>query len=235
MRAAATVNNPNSPDEFNAQFREFVLIFQSDVNMRYGNGSEIQPPPDNEDPAERGQKAFNYRAEPIWFRMGFQPETPFNVTRTYDFTKVLSNDQVGGDPETPIFTATPGKNTRFRVLHPGGHGQFSVFELHGHVWQEEPYVSGSSKLGSNALSEWKGSQPHHGPTNHFDALLENGAGGQFKVTGDYLYRDYVPWMFFHGTWGIFRVGLTPTPYPYPYPDPEPVPEPVPGPGPVPAE
>ncbi len=211
MRAAATVTDPTAADEFNAQFREFVLTFQSDINMRYGDGSEIKPPPDGEDPAERGQKAFNYRAEPIWFRMGFQPETPFSVTRTFDFTKVLSNDTVGGDPETPVFTATPGKNTRFRVVNPGGHGQFSVFELHGHVWQEEPYVESSSKLGSNPLSEWKGSQPHHGPTNHFDALLENGAGGQFEVTGDYLYRDYVPWMFFHGLWGIFRVGPTDTP------------------------
>jgi hypothetical protein len=221
MRAEATVSDPSSADDINGSFREFVVMFQSDVNMRYGDGSEIKPPPDNEDPAERGQKAFNYRAEPIWFRMGIQPETSLHTTRTLDFTKVLSNDQVGGDPETPIFTAAPGRKSRFRVLNPAGHGQGSVFELHGHVWQEEPYVANSSRIGSNPNSEWKGSQQGHGPTNHFDAVLENGAGGQFKVPGDYLYRDYVPWMFFHGTWGIFRVGQTPTPYPE-----EPVPLPT---------
>ncbi len=204
-RAAATVENPNALSLVDRKFREFVVIFQNDLNLRYGDGSAIQPPPDNEDPSERGQKAFNYKTEPIWFRMGFAPETSFTTTRTFDFTKVLSNGQVGGDPETPVFTAPAGTSTRFRVVHPGGHDQMSVFELHGHIWQEEPYVKNSTQLGSNPLSEWKGSQHGHGASNHFDVLLENGAGGKFKITGDYLYRDYVPWMFFQGAWGIFRV------------------------------
>ena len=52
-------------------------------------------------------------------RAGDQDETPFTVTRDYDFTKVLANEMVGGDPETPIFTALPGQATRYRVLHPG--------------------------------------------------------------------------------------------------------------------
>ncbi|HSL83410.1 MAG TPA: copper oxidase, partial [Thermoanaerobaculia bacterium] len=145
-------------------FRENVLIWQTDVNLRYGDGSAVKPAPENEDPAERGQKAFNYKTEPIWFRMGFAPETPLEVTRGFDFTKVLSNDQVGGDPETPVFTAKVGTQTRFRLTHPMGHGQASVFELYGHVWQELPYVDGSSRLGSNPLSEWKGAQMGHGAT-----------------------------------------------------------------------
>jgi len=200
QRASAWVKPPNANS-----FREFVLMWQSDVNMRYGDGSAIKPIPDNEDPAERGQKGLNYRAEPIWFRMGFAPDTPFTTTRTFDFTKVLSNSQVGGDPETPIFVAKATTPTRFRLLHPAGHGQGSVFELHGHIWEEEPYVGGSSQLGSNPLSEWKGTQQGHGPSNHFEAMVKHGAGGMFGVPGDYLYRDYVPWLFHHGQWGIFRV------------------------------
>ena len=60
-------------------------------------------------------------------------------------------------------------------------------------------------LGNNPISEWKGAQHGHGPTNHFDALLEYGAGGAFGVTGDYMYRDYVPWRLYDGIWGLFRV------------------------------
>ena len=211
QRAAAWVKS-----EASGIFREFVLLWQSDINMRFGqggvaetvllqDGGAIPPLPDNEDPAERGQKALNYRAEPIWFRMGFAPETPFTTTRTFDFTNVLSNLQVGGDPETPLFVAKAGTPTRFRVLHPAGHGQGSVFELHGHIWEEEPYTSSSELLGTNTASQWKGSQPGHGPSNHFDAVLKHGAGSLFRVPGDYLYRDYVPWLFHHGNWGIFRV------------------------------
>ncbi|MFP3939608.1 MAG: copper oxidase [Thermoanaerobaculia bacterium] len=186
-------------------FRENVLIWQTDVNLRYGDGSAVKPAPENEDPAERGQKAFNYKTEPVWFRMGFAPETSLETTRNFDFTKALSNDLVGGDPETPVFTTKVGTPTRLRLTHPAGHGQMSVFELHGHIWQELPYVDGSSRLGSNPLSEWKGSLPYHGASNHYDVLLEHGAGGAFGVTGDYLYRDYPPWLTMQGLWGIFRV------------------------------
>jgi hypothetical protein len=77
--------------------------------------------------------------------------------------------------------------------------------LHGHIWEEEPYVNSSSQLGSNPLSEWKGAQYGIGPGSHFDFLLKNGAGGAFNVTGDYLYRTFASYQFDAGMWGIFRV------------------------------
>jgi hypothetical protein len=36
-------------------------------------------------------------------------------------------------------------------------------------------------------------------------LLENGAGGKFRVSGDYLYRSFHSFGFDGGLWSIFRV------------------------------
>jgi hypothetical protein len=45
----------------------------------------------------------------------------------------------------------------------------------------------------------------HGPSNHFDILLRNGAGGKFAVPADYLFRDHAGPGIDHGLWGIIRV------------------------------
>lgn len=199
-RASATVTPASG-----ASFREFVLLFQDDINMRRDNGA-VPNLAESEDPEDSGQSALNYRTEPLWKRMGFEPDTPLEITRTFDFTNSLSNSQVGGeDPVTPVFTATVGTPVRFRVLEPAGHQRNHVFQVHGHIWQEEPYILDSTRLGFNPLSEWKGAQMGHGASNHFDALLLNGAGGKFKISGDYLYRDHQSFRFDGGLWGIFRV------------------------------
>jgi len=215
-RAQATVNSGSG------SFREFVMIFQNDINMRYDgfgattttvNGIAVPNTAEAEDAEDSGQKAINYRTEPLWKRMGFEPDTPLNSepddpripTRDYDFTNVLSNTQVGGDPVTPVFTAQVGQQVRMRLVHPAGHARNNVFMVHGHIWEEEPYVGSSSQLGSNPLSEWKGSQYGVGPGSHFDFLLKNGAGGAFGVPGDYLYRTFQSFQFDGGMWGIFRV------------------------------
>jgi hypothetical protein len=225
-RSQATVNNPDG-----TSFREFVMVFQNDVNLRYdGFGAKTDATSvayygttkstavpnigGEEDAEDSAQKAVNYRTEPLWKRMGFAPDTPLNgepddgrtPTRDYDFTNVLSNSQVGGyDPETPVFTATAGQDVRVRLLQPGGHARNNVFMLHGHIWEEEPYVNNSTALGSNPLSEWKGAQYGVGPGSHFDFLLKHGAGGAFRVPGDYLYRTFQSFQFDGGIWGIFRV------------------------------
>jgi hypothetical protein len=199
-RASATVTPPGG-----AAFREFVLLFQNDVNLRFGNGTAVPNTAEAEDPEDSGQKALNYRTEPLWKRLGFAPDTPLEQTRDVIFTNALTNALVGGDPVTPVFTATRGTPVRFRILHPAGHPRNEVFQVHGHIWEEEPYVSNSMVIGSNPLSEWKGTQGGHGPTNHFDVVLKYGAGGAFKIVGDYLYREQVSFGFDGGMWGIFRV------------------------------
>ncbi len=199
-RASATVTKSDS-----TTFRDFVLLFQDDINLRFGDGTAVPNLAESEDAEDSGQKALNYRTEPLWKRMGFAPDTVLTITRTFDFTNVLTNAQVGGDPVTPVFTAKKGTAVRFRVLHPGGHMRNHVFQVHGHVWEEEPYINGSTQIGSNPLSEWKGAQMGHGPTNHFDVVPKHGAGGNFGIAGDYLYRDQASFQFDGGLWGILRV------------------------------
>jgi manganese oxidase len=116
-----------------------------------------------------------------------------------------------------------------------GHQRNNIFALHSHVWEEEPYtttstpqggaVSGVSILGTpvvgstviadqplstnvlvnNPFSEWEGSQMGVGPSSHFDILPVNGAGGNFKIPGDYLYRTHQNFQFDRGLWGLLRV------------------------------
>lgn len=158
-----------------------------------------------EDPEDSGQKAFNYRTEPLCKRMGFEPDTPLEDTRDFIFTNVLTNAQVGGDPVTPIFSAAAGTPTRIRLLMPGGHARNSVFNLHGHIWEELPYINNSRMLGHNPFSQWEGTRFGIGAGSHFDLLLKNGAGGRFMIPGDYLYRNQTSFLFDGGMWGIFRV------------------------------
>jgi hypothetical protein len=220
-RAQATVTKADG-----SSFREFVLVFQNDLNLHFGSaatladtvghtltfaaGAPIPNLAEAEDAEDSGQKGFNYRTEPLWFRMGFAPNARLEFTRTLNFRRALKNalvgDSLNANPQTPLFTAGAGQSARFRVLHPGGHPRNHVFSLAGHTWEEEPYLPGSRELGHNPLSEFKGSQIGHGPTNHFDMLLKNGAGGRFRVQGDYLYRDQASFYFDGGLWGIMRVG-----------------------------
>ncbi|MBZ5537785.1 MAG: multicopper oxidase domain-containing protein [Acidobacteriia bacterium] len=202
-RASATVTPWKGP-----AFRDFALLIQDDLNLRYNGGTDlnstVQLLAEAEDPEDSGHKAFNYRTEPLWKRMGFLPETALTDTRTFDFTNVLSNSQVGGDPVTPVFTATAGMQVRFHVLEPGGHSRNHVFQIHGHGWEEEPFTNSSTVIGDNPLSAYLGSQMGIGPSDHHTFVISN-AGGKFGVRGDYLFRDQQSFMFDGGLWGIFRV------------------------------
>jgi hypothetical protein len=202
-RAQATVTKSDG-----TSFREFVVQFQTDINMRFADNSPVPllgGPTGVEDPEDTGQKAINYRTEPIWKRQGYPPETDFTLTRNFDFTNVLTNMAVGGDPQTPVFTARAGQQVRFRVLNANGHTRNNVFALHGHFWQDEPFTNGSKSIGDNPLSEVKGATYGVGPSSHYEVIPMNGAGGARKVTGDYLYRTQESFQFDGGLWGIFRV------------------------------
>lgn len=195
QRASATITLADG-----SQFREHVLMFQNDLNLQMADGTAVPNLAQAEDPEDSGQKAFNYKTEPLWTRMGFAADTPLELTHHYDFTGVLS-----GDAETPLFIAPAGMAVRIRVLHPGGHARNHVFQLHGHGWQEEPFADSSRSIGFNPLSEWKGSQEGIGPGSHLNLVLTNGAGGHYRTTGDYLYRDQASFYLDSGLFGIFRV------------------------------
>jgi hypothetical protein len=211
-RAAATVTNGG------ASFRDFVAIFQDDVNMRFGSnatfpaingipvpaavaGGAVPTVSAEEEPEDSGQKGLNFRTEPSWFRLGYGPTAVPTATRTVDYTDVWSNSAVGGDPQTPIFTAAAGDSFRFRVLKPGGHNRNNVFTLHGYLWARHPFNDGSTEIDPlNSRTFWHGEQMGHGPTNHANVVPLSSA-----AAGDWLYRDMVPVHVDNGEWGIFRV------------------------------
>jgi manganese oxidase len=176
-RTSATVTLPNN----GGTFREFSLMISDNIR--------IEP--------TVGYTAINYRSEPWQFR--------YEGNATQDFSCMLSNQLVGGDPQTPIFTANIGDKTRFRLTHPFGTGTSQVFTVHGHVWQRNPYQKNSTVIGDNNLSQWLGSRDNHGSTDHFDMMIEK-AGGEFGRGGDYLYSVFQPLQARSGPWGIFRVG-----------------------------
>lgn len=171
-----------------------------------GYGAPIENLDCGDDAEDSGKKAINYRTEPLWKRMQFAPGTLLANTDDFsNWNNVLSNSKVGGDPKTPVFTVTPAKAIRFRVLQPGGHSRNIIFDLHGHVWDREPYILNSTRIGRNGFSMWEGARMGIGATNHFDAVIRNGAGGRFAVLGDYLFRDHGSFGLAEGLWGILRV------------------------------
>ena len=198
-RAQALVQTPDGK-----QFREFVVVMQNDVNLRFSDGTAVPNTAEAEDPEDSAQKAINYRTEPMWTRLNFAPDASLEETRTKIFTNVLSNSQVGGDPVTPVFTAKAGVPVRFRIVHPHGKQRNNVFTVHGHGWQRSPYVNNSTAIGSNPLSEWTSAEMGVGPSAHVDAPVAK-AGGVFLLPGDYLYRTFQSFQFDGGMWGIFRV------------------------------
>jgi hypothetical protein len=138
---------------------------------------------------DRGQEVLNVSVD-------------FNPVLT-DMSVAVSDTQVQGAPQTPVFVAAVGMPVRLRVVYPGGDGD-QVFAVHGHGWQEEPYIQNSTAIGSNPLSQWLGFQ-QVSPYQSANLVLES-AGGPFHVPGDYLYHAFMsPFEEFGGLWGVLRV------------------------------
>lgn len=213
-RASATVFPVNG-----RPFREFVLMAQNDTNMLV-NGNSLYA-------SNNGLSAFNYKSEPFFYRYGTLMNAAMGSSAPQDWSKLspgdlnnigtflfssldtthaTSNSLVGGDPQTPIFRAPAGMPVRFRLADPGGVGDNQqVFELTGHVWEEEPYQKNSTVLGHNPQSQHTGTTTGYGPTSHYDILIDQ-AGGLNKIAGDYRYRSWTGNQYQVGLWGLFRVG-----------------------------
>jgi hypothetical protein len=225
-RASATVSYKITAG--NRSFREQVLVLQDDGVIFTASGTRQ---------GGGGFGGFNYRTEPL---NGATANTRV-CTDTTSEACVFSSAAVcnGGTcgfstqvpSETPTFCAKAGQEARIRLLHPGGAVTNNVFELNGHTFAEEPYLTrkancqvplthtnplasqviqvgnecadGNAALGPS-LTEWKGSRSGHGPANHFDLVISK-AGGQNAVPGDYLYRSFPAPHVGSGIWGIFRV------------------------------
>ena len=214
--AAATVRYVDAAGK-PRQFREFVVLYQDDLSLQQ-NGQPMPNLRNGDDAEDTGQKAFNYRSEPIWARLGATPSANPETMNGYDWTDAFSSKVTQGtcvadpahgkycDPETPIFHANAGDQVRFRVVHPGGHPRNHGFTVFGHDWIMNPFVCGSDSkvMGWNQFGQNRiGSTSGVGPTRHINILTT--AGGDFHTPGDYMYRTQEGFMFGGGLWGIFRV------------------------------
>ncbi|GAB5400993.1 MAG: multicopper oxidase [Aureisphaera sp.] len=186
-------DSPSSANVYDANgtlmFREFVMQFQDNISVSNSNSQSIT-------------YAMNYKSEPFANRL---PDPSANLNGN-DLSGITSNSATGGGnyPATPRFVAKAGDPLRLRLLHPGGSGNTETFNLHGHVWQEEPYTDASTKLGYNDKSQWFGFRDQVGPLNSFDLLIDS-AGGADKIPGDYLYGSMLNLSFQGGIWGLMTV------------------------------
>ena len=219
--AAADIYTPNSRQPF----REFVVLYQTDLSLQYiprhwMHGPRALPNiAETDDSEDSGGKAFNYRTEPLWWRLGLDittppiggPDHPGPSINDQELSNVLSSEGYNpgcggacGDPETPIFEATAGRQVRFRVLDVAGHPRQHGFTIHGHHWNFSPWQDASRVQGFNPRTFEIGSESGIGPTRHVNILTQ--AGGLFNQPGDYLYRTQESFNFsYGGLWGIFRV------------------------------
>jgi Tol biopolymer transport system component len=216
-------------------FKEFVLVTQDDVKMvgpNAGQGRTILGLPGvnpvrnfttESDAEDSGAKAFNYRTEPLWARLGFLDEMTKRDHTTFleegDVSALLNNvnqaavfsSAAHGDPATPVFSAPAGAAVRFRVVQPTGHPRQHAFTLYGHNWFHEAWTQDSTVLWTPSTAEPSsmtiGTQGGHTSRRHWNLVLRS-AGGAFKQPGDYMYRTQESFQFTGGLWGIFRV--TPT-------------------------
>jgi hypothetical protein len=225
QHASATVD-PGTPENYGDDFRDFAVIFQKGLNQRFADGSAVENIASEgqgipEDSHDAGQTAINFGTEPAWFRFGLAADAPFGknggeMGAVADAHLFYSNDLPDqgtpvGDPVTPVFTALGGQQVRMRVLEPTGVGRGTTFDLHGHIWQRDPYIAGavpSQSIGNNPIGFFLGHQESVTPAAHFDIVLPS-AGGTNQVPGDYLFKDHGSFGNTNGLWGILRVLDTP--------------------------
>lgn len=215
---------PSSPQEVE-HFREFVLLYQDDLSLQR-NGLPLPNLRNADDAEDTGQKAFNYRTEPVWARLGADPAVGPEQMLELDWSNAFSSDASHArcnadpakgklcDPQTPFFRARAGEKVRFRIVHVQGKPRNHGFTLFGHDWQDIPWECdsrdllkkscNSSRQGENKFnSNQIGSVSGIGPSRHINILTT--AGGDFAVPGDYMYRTQEGFQFAGGLWGIFCV------------------------------
>jgi hypothetical protein len=98
-----------------------------------------------------------------------------------------------GDPGL-VVEGPPGLPLRFRVAAPWGE-QLHVFSLSGHRWPLEPALNNSEQVFAQLLA----------PGYSFDVPVIGGFGGDYGITGDFLFRDARVPFTESGLWGLIRV------------------------------
>ena len=147
----ATVTLPNG----GGTFRDFVVVAQKGASMFYSDSFPVENILGEgsfgvaEDSQDMGQMAINYGTEPMWFRFGLNPTDAPGFMLIPDVGDAYANGLAGvnEDPQTAVFNVTAGDEFRKHVLMPFGPGRGSTYNLHGHVWQRDPYICPGSDDG----------------------------------------------------------------------------------------
>jgi len=218
-------------------FRDFSTVWTKGLTHYYADSSSVEHMNGEgvgipEDSQEASGMAINYGIEPLWFRAGILPQSDFGNTGYGGIpqSNLFSNAKVGGDPATPVFTVAAGTPFRMRVTNPYGTSRGTTFQLHGYVWQRDPYICvddtgapktkdgilgrcgasqtlgaadyevGSTGIGVNLQAFYQGGQESITPAAHFDIVPT-----QTGNPGDYLFRDSASFGNASGLWGIVRV------------------------------
>jgi hypothetical protein len=185
--AAATVFAPPR-----LAFREFVAVWQSQIDCTYYPAASSCAPPSTFSQITEG---LNYRAEPVPYRVGAASD----IANAYSNTLITPQPRVlSSAPQTPVFWASSGMPVRFRFVNPGGN--IVLTEVFGHHWQEEPWQNASTRIGDNPLSQTMGAVIL-GSSHALNLVVDNSG-----VPGDYLYRNFIASPANYAMWGVFRVG-----------------------------
>jgi manganese oxidase len=170
-------------------------------------GAICQVKDEEVDAVDAGHKAFNYRSEAGWMRRIHSPAMPLSTVALLQQRDQLSDGFLGlnATNQTPRFCARPGDPVRIRLLLPNGHGRNHTMDIQGHNFDEQPFANQSVSLGTDEVSQYRGTRDILGPGAGFNILLANGAGGSGNVPGDYAIRDLYSWGFDQGMWATLRV------------------------------
>jgi FtsP/CotA-like multicopper oxidase with cupredoxin domain len=184
------------------RIEEAVLLLQDGLRL-YLRGHIHSPiadePPghgeDELDKEDQGQKAFNYRSEPVG---------P-NVDPNYDpenSEEIPPADWITGDwlskpnPATPVFTVAVNSKVHLHLVGAGDKPRQRSFTVHGVAWPEWHFLSAIPK-----------------PLISSESAITTGTVRKLKFTpkftGDHAYRSGVlKWDVQQGLWGILRVKNT---------------------------
>jgi FtsP/CotA-like multicopper oxidase with cupredoxin domain len=178
-RADVIVDTSLPENAGKVNYRDVALFFQDEDNII---GTSFMPYVQN----VAGLTAVNYRSEPYKFR----EEQGCSLGKMFQPCAV----DKPLDPVTPLIEAHAGDAVRIHVIG-ANNEQNGMFAVEGHEWPIEPYMAGADMI---SVVEYSGSEV-------LDVFLRQGAGGPFRLAGDYLWSNQRLPYTQSGQWGYFRV------------------------------
>ncbi|MDF0642442.1 MAG: hypothetical protein P0111_00305 [Nitrospira sp.] len=160
-------------------YRDVALYFQDEDNII---GTAFMPYVQN----VAGLTSVNYRAEPYKFR----EEQGCSLGKIFQPCVVDKPE----DPATPLIEAHAGDPIRIHVIGANSE-QNGMFGVEGHEWPIEPYMPGADMI---SVVEYAGSET-------LDVFIRGGAGGPYRLAGDFVWsNNRLPYTQ-SGQWGYLRV------------------------------